>query len=135
MVRWQSDLVYTIQSVLRVCDKPYHMNNGFQQMWAEIIICGTMHYDCHFKKRDFTPITPQRFGNASSVCDFSYSVYFQCPYIIILVIDKSCHRYSPGFTWNFLKIVWRHLKNNWTAKHLMFELRNICACNKEHMIR
>jgi len=25
-----------IGSVLPVCDKPYHMNNGFQQMWAEI---------------------------------------------------------------------------------------------------
>jgi len=36
MVRWQSDLVYTIQSILSVCDQPYHMNNGFQQMWAEI---------------------------------------------------------------------------------------------------
>jgi len=32
----QSDLVYTIESVLPVCDKPYHMNNGFQQMWADI---------------------------------------------------------------------------------------------------
>jgi len=27
--RWQSDLVYTIESVLPVCDQPYHMNNGF----------------------------------------------------------------------------------------------------------
>ena len=25
-----------MESVLPVCDKPYHMNNGFQQMWAEI---------------------------------------------------------------------------------------------------
>jgi len=32
----QSDLVYTIVSVLPVCDKPYHMNNGLQQMWADI---------------------------------------------------------------------------------------------------
>jgi len=36
IVRWQSDLVYTIECVLPVCDKPNHMNNGFQQMWAEI---------------------------------------------------------------------------------------------------
>jgi len=38
IVRWQSDLVYTctIECVLPVCDKPYHMNNGFQQMWTEI---------------------------------------------------------------------------------------------------
>ena len=28
--------IYTIESVLPVCDKPYQMNNGFQQMWAEI---------------------------------------------------------------------------------------------------
>ena len=25
-----------IESMLPVCDKPYHMNNGFQQTWAEI---------------------------------------------------------------------------------------------------
>jgi len=29
IVRWQSDLVYTIESVLPVCDKPYHINNVF----------------------------------------------------------------------------------------------------------
>jgi len=29
-------LVYTIECVLHDCDKPYHTNNGFQQMWAEI---------------------------------------------------------------------------------------------------
>jgi len=34
--RWQSDLVYTIEIVLSICDKHYHMNNRFQQMWAEI---------------------------------------------------------------------------------------------------
>jgi len=36
IVSWQSDLVYTIENVLPVCDKPYHMNNGFKQMLAEI---------------------------------------------------------------------------------------------------
>ena len=36
IVRWQSDLVYAIKSVIPVCDKPYHMNNGFQQMWVGI---------------------------------------------------------------------------------------------------
>jgi len=36
IVRLQSDLVYTIESVRPVVDKPYHMNNGFQQMWPEI---------------------------------------------------------------------------------------------------
>ena len=36
IVRWQSDLVYTIECVLPVCDKSYHMNNRFQQLWAEI---------------------------------------------------------------------------------------------------
>jgi len=38
IVRWQADLVYTIESVvlLPVWDIPYHMNNGFQKMWAEI---------------------------------------------------------------------------------------------------
>jgi len=40
IVGWQSDLVYTIKSVRPVCDKPYHMNTGFQQMWAEIKKCG-----------------------------------------------------------------------------------------------
>jgi len=29
IVRWQSDLVHTIESVLPVCDNPYDMNNGF----------------------------------------------------------------------------------------------------------
>jgi len=29
-------VVYKIESVLPVCDKPYHKNNEFQQMWAEI---------------------------------------------------------------------------------------------------
>ena len=28
--------VHTVESERPVCDKPYHMNNGFQQMWAEI---------------------------------------------------------------------------------------------------
>jgi len=36
IVRWQSDIVYSIETILPVCDKPYHMNNLFQQMWAEI---------------------------------------------------------------------------------------------------
>jgi len=36
IVRWQSDLVYTIESVLPVYDKPYQMNNGLQQMGAEM---------------------------------------------------------------------------------------------------
>jgi len=35
-VRSQSNLVYTIERVLPVCDQPYHMNNGFQLMWVEI---------------------------------------------------------------------------------------------------
>jgi len=43
IVRWQSNLVYTIETVLPDCDKPYHMNNGFQQMWVRLKICGTMH--------------------------------------------------------------------------------------------
>jgi len=28
--------VYSIESIIPACDKPYHMNNGFQQMWAVI---------------------------------------------------------------------------------------------------
>ena len=36
IVSGQSDLVYSIESVLPVCDKLYHMDNGFQQMWGEI---------------------------------------------------------------------------------------------------
>jgi len=36
LIRWQSDRVYTTEIVLRVWAKPYHMNNVFQQMWAEI---------------------------------------------------------------------------------------------------
>jgi len=36
IVRWQSYLVYTIGKVLPVYDKPYDMNNEFQQMLAEI---------------------------------------------------------------------------------------------------
>jgi len=44
-VKWQSDLVhvYAIECVLPVCDKPFHLNNGFQQMWAENKKCETMH--------------------------------------------------------------------------------------------
>ena len=45
IVRWQSDLVYTTESVLPVCDQPNHMNNGFQQRK----ICGTMHSLKQFK--------------------------------------------------------------------------------------
>ena len=36
IVRWQSDLENTKESILPVCDYLYNMNNGFQQMWAEI---------------------------------------------------------------------------------------------------
>jgi len=35
IVRFQCDLFYTIERVFSVCDKPYQMNNGFQQMWAD----------------------------------------------------------------------------------------------------
>jgi len=35
---WQFDLVYTIESVLPVCDKPYHMNNGCQQIVEPCIV-------------------------------------------------------------------------------------------------
>jgi len=34
IVSWQSDIVLAIESALPVCDKPYHMNNGFQQLWV-----------------------------------------------------------------------------------------------------
>ena len=37
------NLVYTTEIVIPVCDKPYRMTNGFQQMWEDIKICGTMH--------------------------------------------------------------------------------------------
>jgi len=36
IVRWQSDLVDTKQSVLPVCDKTYHMNKGILQKGDEI---------------------------------------------------------------------------------------------------
>ena len=37
---------YTIESILPVCDKPYHMNNRFHQIWAEIKML--WNYACHF---------------------------------------------------------------------------------------
>jgi len=37
IVRWQSDLANTIESVLTVCDKPYHTINWIQQKWEDII--------------------------------------------------------------------------------------------------
>jgi len=32
----EAQIVTLPECVLPVCDKPYHINNGFQQMWAEI---------------------------------------------------------------------------------------------------
>ena len=36
MVKWQSDLVKTIESMVPVCDKRYHIYNRFRHFWAEI---------------------------------------------------------------------------------------------------
>ena len=43
LIQWIRDilsgdkLTYNIlENLLPVCDQPYRMNNGFQQMWAEI---------------------------------------------------------------------------------------------------
>jgi len=35
-VRWQSDLVNTIESELPVCDKPYYTNKGILEKGEEI---------------------------------------------------------------------------------------------------
>jgi len=36
MVKLQSDLVKTIESMVPVCDKRYHIYNRFRHFWAEI---------------------------------------------------------------------------------------------------
>ena len=36
MVKWQSDLVKTMGSMVHVCDKRYHIYNRFRNFWAEI---------------------------------------------------------------------------------------------------
>jgi len=36
IIRWQSDLVYTKESILPVCDKPYHTNKNTAQNDEEI---------------------------------------------------------------------------------------------------
>ena len=46
-------LVYTIETVLSVCDKPYPMNNWFQQMLAEIVHSSTQN---NIKKQHNTKI-------------------------------------------------------------------------------
>jgi len=39
IVRWQPDLVNTKETILPVCDKPYHKNNRILQMWEELELC------------------------------------------------------------------------------------------------
>jgi len=40
LIQWTRDILpgdkLTKESVLPVCDQPYHMNNEFQEMWTEI---------------------------------------------------------------------------------------------------
>jgi len=44
-VRWQSDLVNTIESILPVCHKPYHKIKENLPHWGGgLKLCGTMHY-------------------------------------------------------------------------------------------
>jgi len=42
--RWQSNLVNAKESVLPVCDKPYHTNKKYYRNGRRLKNCGTMHY-------------------------------------------------------------------------------------------
>jgi len=44
IVRWQSDLVNTKESVLPVCDQPYHTNKIYDRNGSRLKICVTVHY-------------------------------------------------------------------------------------------
>jgi len=81
----QSGLVYIIKCVFPVCDKPYHMNNGFQQMWAEVnklwnysfpyIVCEVNKYSSHFSEGcGFEPISMWCLDDAFCI----YKIVFGC---------------------------------------------------------
>jgi len=42
-VSWQSDLVNTKESVLPVCDQPYHTKKEKYRMGRRLKFCGTVH--------------------------------------------------------------------------------------------
>ena len=48
--RWQSDLVYTKESVLPDCNKPYHTNNQ-SKCGRRLMVCGSMPCNVELKKR------------------------------------------------------------------------------------
>jgi len=44
IVMWQSDIENTKESLLPVCDNPYHMSIEYYRNEKRLRICGTMHY-------------------------------------------------------------------------------------------
>ena len=53
IIKWQSDLANTKESVLPVCDKLYHTNNGIQQKWEVIKILRNYALSNSFFSRSF----------------------------------------------------------------------------------
>jgi len=49
IVRWQSDLENTKESVLSDCDKPYHTNKKNLRKERRLKFCGTVHCLRFFK--------------------------------------------------------------------------------------
>jgi len=43
MVKWQSDLVYTMENMVPVGDKRYHIYNRFRHLGRGLRNCGTIH--------------------------------------------------------------------------------------------
>ena len=44
IVRWQSDLVYTKESILSACDQPYHTNKRQYRETSRLKFCEVMHW-------------------------------------------------------------------------------------------
>jgi len=55
IVRCQSDQVNTKESVLPVCDYPYHMNKRKVQKGRKLNFCGTVHYEFVLMKTQCLP--------------------------------------------------------------------------------
>jgi len=94
--RWQSDLVYTKESVLPVCDKPYHTNNWILQKGEEIEVLRNCALRCWF------------FTASCIVLQFCQAFHFLFLYLvfdlelhvtkraILLPLNLLCHMINPA---------------------------------------
>ena len=76
IVRWQSDLVNTKESILPVCDKPYHTNKRIVQKGKEIgvLLKYALNVHVHFRICTVTsPCTLWRWSDVSHVFQDMYS--------------------------------------------------------------